>query len=198
MARTEAIEDGRPLEEPVVAPFTILVDSAESHPFTFTGLRADAAKDNRPLVVRTRFECLGRHPNSLGDYAIEGLVGRCHVERKSMADAQGTVLGWDTEYERRTEAVGRRDRFEKELSNLAKIDAAMVVVEASLHDCLELMPQWGVKSAELNAKIFARSVLAYQQDYKVPWLFAGSRRLAEVMTFRFLERFWKYHRKEAQ
>lgn len=197
-------------EEPVKSPLVVLIDSAESQPFTFQGLRADAKQGSRPLIVSTRHECLGRHPHSLGDYTAEGLVGIAHVERKSREDCQGTVLGWETPSERAKElkrameaqanesqahepvagktATGRRDRFEKELSNLAKIAYGVVIVEASFGECLATMPQWGKKSRETNAKIFARSVSAYMQDYKVPWMFCDSRRQAEVMTFRFLER----------
>lgn len=187
-----------PVIEPFVVPFVILVDTAESQPFTFDGLRADANKDSRPLVVRTRWQLLGRYPHSLGDYSIDGLEGRVHVERKSLEDAQGTVLGWDSEYDRRNELPGRRERFEKELDNLSKVDAAMVVVEATLGDCLRYMPGWGKKSAALNAKIFMRSVLAYQQDYRVPWCFCDGRRLAEIATFRFLERFWRKQSRDAK
>jgi hypothetical protein len=184
---------------PYTVPFTILIDTAESQPFTFDGLRADADKDARPLVVRTRFQSLGRYPDSLGDYSIDGLVGRVHVERKSLEDCQGTVLGWESSYEREHFHPGRRLRFESELMNLAECEAAIVVVEATIEDCMRQMRQWGVKSAAVNAKIFHRSVLAYIQDYQnVPWLFCESRRMAEIATFRFLERFWYHHRKEIQ
>lgn len=182
--------------EPYTVPFTILVDTAETNPFAFTGLRADADKLGRPLIVPTRWQCLGRHPNGLGDYSIDGFVGRVHVERKSLEDVHGTVLGWDTESDREKVALGRRQRFENELANLARIEAPLVVVEATIGECLQAMPEWGVKPKEMNAKIFFRSVLAYQQDYRVPWVFADGRRIAEAATFRFLERFWRHHRKE--
>lgn len=181
---------------PTTAPFTVLVDTAETMPFEFTGLHADAVKLDRPLIVRTKWQCLGRHPHGLGDYAIEGFEGRCHVERKSMEDAQGTVLGWDSESDRQKGNLGRRQRFECELANLAKIEAAMVVVEATIGECLRTMPEWGKKDKTLNAKIFFRSVLAYQQDYRVPWMFCDGRRVAEQATYRFLERFWRHHKNE--
>lgn len=179
--------------EPYTVPFTILVDSAESQHFTFTGLLGDAnsKEDCRPLVVPTKWCSLGRYPNSLGDYTVEGMHGQVAVERKAMEDAWGTVLGWENQHQREKGVPGRRERFEKELANLASIDAAMVVVEASFEQCLREIPQWGAKAARTNAKIFLRSVLAYMQDYKVPWLFCDGRRLAEVSTFRFLQRFWR-------
>jgi len=177
--------------EPYKLAWTIVVDSAESQPFTFQNLHADADQQNRPLIVPTAWQSLGRHPHSKGDYSILGMTDRVGVERKSMDDAWGTVLGWESDYQTQRELPGRRQRFEKELENLAKLEASMVVVEATFNDCLRLIPQWGKKDTKTNAKIFLRSVLAYMQDYKVPWLFCDGRRLAEVATFRFLERFWR-------
>lgn len=184
--------------EPFTCPFTVLVDSAESQPFTFDGLRCDADKEGRPLYVPTRRCCLGRHPDSKGDYSIEGYSDRIGVERKSKEDCWGTVLGWETDYQRERNIPGRRDRFKKELENLSKLDAAMVVVEASFEELLADMPEWGTKPKKHNAKIFLRSIVAFQQDYKVPWLFAGSRRLAEVSAFRFLERWWMKERERVK
>jgi len=177
--------------EPYRVPFTVIVDSAESQAFTFQGLFADAVKDLRALVVPTKYSSLGRFPNGLGDYSIEGLTDRVAIERKSREDVWGTVMGWETDHQKENGGTGRRDRFKSELENLAKIDASMVVVEASLGNCLANVPEWGTKTRETNRKIFFRSVLAMQQDYRVPWLFCDSRWLAEIATFRFLERFYR-------
>lgn len=183
--------------EPYTNPFTVLIDTQEGQPFSFHGLQADADKEHRPLVVPVRWLCLGRHPHSKGDYSIEGLQERIGVERKSREDCWGTVLGWETQTEKKlrdknaTEATPRRERFKRELENLAKLDAALVVVEASLEDCLTNVPEWGSKPAHENRKIFNRSILSMMQDFHVPWLFCDSRRLAEIETFRYLERFWR-------
>lgn len=166
----------------IACPFSVIIDTAEQQPFTFDGLRCDARQHEAPLVVTTERQCLGRHPNQLGDYSLSGGVGWCHVERKSIEDLHGTLLGF---------ADGRRGRFEKELSNLAAIEAALVVVESSFEGMIQAAPSFGKKTAAQNAKTLMRSVLAFQQDYKVGWCFAGSRRMAEIATFRFLERFWQ-------
>ncbi len=182
----------RATTEPYVVPFTVLIDTNESQPFTFDGLRADANKANRPLVINHRFASLGRYPHSKGDYTIEGYAERVAVERKSMEDAWGTVLGWDTAFDREKGHAGRRERFEKELENLSKLDAAVVIVEASMGDCLKYMPQRGKKSIEVNRKIFHRTVLAYIQDYVgVQWMFCQSRRHAEVFCYRYLARWYR-------
>lgn len=171
----------------VVTPFCILLDSGEQAPFTFLGMKSDADSEHRPFIVQTEWRCLGRHPDSLGDYSLDGFVGHCHVERKSVEDCQGTILGFKD---------GRRERFESELSNLSKIESGLVVVEGTLAAVVNGVASWGKKTRQQNAKTLLRSILAFNQDYSVPWLFCDSRRLAEVATFRFLERYWKKNAKE--
>jgi uncharacterized membrane protein len=173
-----------------------VIDTAEQQPFAFTDLRSDSARGNRQLVVETIRRAIGRHPFGYGDYSLESsdgkcsFVGWCNVERKSREDCQTTILGFGD---------GHRERFEQELANLSSLivggGVAMVVVECSFETLLQSAPQFGRKTAAQNAKTLLRSVIAYQQDYRVPWLFAGSRRMAEIVTFRFLERYWKHHHK---
>lgn len=164
----------------VMAPFVVLVDTAEQEPYTFQGMRGDAEQQGRPLIVPTEQRALGRHPDSLGDYSLDCGVGRCHVERKSMADAHGTILGFRS---------GRRDRFEKELQNLSEMSASVVVVECSYTDLIRLAPQTDHRDPQANAKILFRSIVSFQQEFRVPWHFAEDRRLAEQFTFRWLWRF---------
>lgn len=168
-------------------PFTILVDSAEQNPFTFLDLRADAAKKNVLWDVRTESACLGRYPNSRGDYSLYGYENSIGVERKSVADLQTTLLNFSD---------GGRDRFENELGNLSQLDAAVVIVEGSLEEVIATITPRGTKSIGTLRKILFRSIVAVQQDYRVPIQFAGSRRLAEQYCFRFLERFWEKRQAE--
>jgi DNA excision repair protein ERCC-4 len=163
-------------------PFTIIIDTAEQLPFAFDELRTDADGDNELWEVKTVRGCLGRHPNSFGDYSIIGFEQRIAVERKSMYDLQSTVLGWD----------GHRDRFEKELANLSQLESAAIVVECSFLDVICHAPEYGKKSKAQNSKILARSILAYQNDYKVQWIFAGDRKVAQYATFHWFNRFWQH------
>ena len=179
------------MTEPIANPFVVLIDTAEGQPFTFQGLKADADRNYSPLVVPRISTSLGRYPNSLGDYSVEGLYGRVHVERKSMEDAWSTILGWETEYEGSRGLVGHRARFESELENLANIEAGVVVVEATIDQCLDLMPARGKKTVDENRKIFFRSLISFQQRFRVNWAWLSSRRAAEVYTFRWMERFWE-------
>jgi len=182
-------EDGQPAakDRGVICPFTVLIDTAEQAPFTFAGIRSDATEGNRPLIVPVQYTSLGRFPDSLGDYSIDspfGGVGRCHVERKSMQDAQATILG----FARKGDDCSRRERFERELELLSEMEAGLVVVECSFTELIAKAPQYGVKSAAANAKTLYRSVLAYMQDYSVGWLFADDRRMAEKSVFNWLRR----------
>lgn len=181
---------------PTPSPFTVYIDSAESHPYTFEGIAADSVQTRRKhadpiLTVPHEFRCLGRHPNSLGDYSAEGLIEIAHVERKSKEDYWGTLLGWTTGYEADRELPGRRERFTKELENLSSIPCPLVVVEASFGECLATCPQWGKKPAGENAKHLNRKTLSLQCEYRVPFLFCDSRRLAEVVTYRHLTTAWR-------
>lgn len=175
---------------PIASPFTILIDSMEKHPFSFTGLLSDSDQDYREIAVSHRWQALGV---ANGDYSIDGhqpdasknadpTAPRISVERKSIEDCIGTILGF----------ADRRPRFERELANLATLDSALVIVEGSIGAVLEAVEEYGRKSREENQKSLNRSFIAYMQDYRVPWLFCDSRRLAEVEAYRWLERF---HRK---
>lgn len=178
----------------IQAPFTVIADTREQHPFTFQDIRPDASeipndlklmiksgeieKSEVTITVPIRRKSLG---NSMGDYSIEGHQGHCNIERKSMEDAQSTILGWD----------GGRDRFEAELTNLAAMDTAAVVVECSLGMMLATAKQRGKKTAAENRKILHRQVMSWQQQFRIPWFFCDTRALAEVTTYRILHRYWK-------
>jgi hypothetical protein len=156
----------------------ILIDVMEQHPWTFSNIRADADRGGQIIDVQTQRAALGP---SFGDYSVLDYQGRCHLERKSVEDAHGTILGWGE----------RRDRFQRELENLSTLECSAVVVECSLQHLIATAPSHGKKSSGENAKILFRQVLAWQQDFRVPWLFCDGRRMAEIATFRILERFWR-------
>lgn len=165
---------------PIACPFIVLVDSQEKHPFPFAGFRTGTAHGNRPLDVQTEIKSLGP---SHGDYSIRGYEGSIHIERKSMDDAHGTILGWGE----------HRERFERELEFLESIEFGAVVVECTLGDLLKHAPARGRKSAEENKLILNQQYLAWLLKYRaVKWIFCDSRRLAEIETFRLFEKFVAY------
>jgi len=180
--------------KPVRLPWRVVIDTAEQQPYTFANLSADADRHNRPIAVQTVTRCLGRYPHSLGDYSLESVDGSyydpaawCYVERKSLEDCQGTLLGF---------ADGHRERFERELTNMRDVflagGACLVVVECDLCELLMSTPPQSSKSPATVAKGLHRSVISLWREYGVPWAFAGNRRLGEITTLRFLESFWKH------
>lgn len=157
-------------------PFAVLVDSREQAPFTFEGLKCDADRKHKPLVVEWRW-----HGLKTGDYSIDGFEGRVAVERKSLADLYGSVVG------------DRRDRFEAEHQRMAAMETAAVVVEA---DWPTIMSNPG--GSKLDPKTIYRTWLSWSIRYGVPWYAMPGRRSAEVTTFRFLEMFWRQAANELQ
>lgn len=185
-------DDGSPAakDRGMICPFTVLIDTAEQSPFSFQNLRADAVDGGRPLIVPVRHQSLGRHPDSLGDYSLDsplGGQGRCHIERKSMADAHSTFLGWA----RKGEDTGRRERFERELELLSEMEAGLVLVECSFTQLIAAAPQYGVRTAAQNAKALHRSVLSWMRRYRVQWIFTDDRRVAERTAFHWLRQWYE-------
>jgi len=158
----------------VLFPRAVVVDTREQLPYSFGGLRADVsygAGSSATLMIELVAGTLGQ-----GDYSLAGFERRLAVERKSIADLFNT-LGQG------------RDRFVRELERMQEaLDFAAIVVEADWARILNDPPPF----TELSPKIVHRSVIAWQQRYpRVHWLMMPDRRVAEVTTFRVLERFWR-------
>lgn len=177
--------------KPVRLPWRVVIDTAEQQPYTFANLSADADRQNRPIAVETVTRCLGRYPHSLGDYSLEAVDGSyhdpaawCYVERKSLEDFQATILGYPE----------RRARFESELANLQAVilggGQAKVVVEADLEEMI--YPVIPVRNQRHATKNLHRSWVRLEGRFGNLITPCGSRRLAEITTFRFLESFWKH------
>jgi ERCC4-type nuclease len=172
-----------PYAAPLPAPFVVAVDDREKLAYRFAGLHADARQHCRPLVVET----VTRHLPT-GDYTIDGegenelcpWAEMVAIERKSAEDLFCT-LGQ------------HRDRFERELERLAALDWAAVVVEAEWSELLRSPP---IRS-ELNPKTVIRSVMAWQVRYPtLHWWFLPGRAVAEAVTYRLLEKFWREHQEK--
>jgi DNA excision repair protein ERCC-4 len=167
----------------IVAPFTVLIDQREQAPFGFTNIQSDAASGAHPLSIPTRSELL-----ATGDYTIEGYADRLTVERKSVADFVGTL-------------TAGRERFEAELERAAGMQGAFVVCEGEWSDVLEHVNQREAlkqgNGRTVNPKTLTNSVIAWQMRYpSIHWWFCSGRRMAEVITWRLLERFWNERMQE--
>jgi hypothetical protein len=168
-----------------LAPFTVVIDSAETIPFDFTGNPIDNDSKGRLWEVPVVWRSLGRHPKSYGDYSLAGFERMVAIERKSINDLCSTVLGFGQ--------GGRRERFESELANLATIKCPLVIVEGTLAATIDGAPDTPNRTSTQNGKSVNRSVISYLQDYRVPFLFCDTRELAQREAFLFLHRFWKQH-----
>lgn len=136
---------------PIVAPFSVAIDTREQLPYDFTGLSADAKHKNRPLSIPTQRTTL-----SAGDYSIVGMETRIAVERKSLADLYSTI-GQGLE------------RFRAEHERLATYDHAVVIIEASLDTVISHPP----KQSRLDPKTIVRIANKWPIRYGVHWRFVG-------------------------
>lgn len=154
--------------------FTVLIDSQEKQPWTFQGFQ----QNGKPLIVPYKFQSLGP---SHGDYSISGLERCVHIERKSMEDAHGTFLSHGE----------RRDRWEATLEFLAEIPYAAIVVECTLGQLIAGVQARGARPAVVLRKTIHRQVLAWAEDWRIPFHFCDHRRLAEATALSILRRAWK-------
>lgn len=157
--------------KPLPVPFTILIDQREGMPYFFHGMRANASRSHRPLVVETKFAHL-----KTGDYTIEGLEDLITIERKSLSDLFST-LGQN------------RRRFEAEHERMSQMNFAAVVVEADAETILKSPPE----GSKLLPKSVYGTYLSWSMRYGVHWYLCEDRRLAELTTFRLLEKFYSSH-----
>lgn len=174
--------------DPIVNPFTIIVDTREQAPWQFTGITCDSDRKYRPLIVPTE-----RRGIPTGDYSIKGYESAIAIERKSPADAFQTF------------ATKERDRFERELERLqAMTHFASVVIECELSELIKgpQSPLKSEKQSQVIGKTVYRSILAWQQRFRgVHWLLTPGRQAGERACFRMLERFFedrRWERKQAE
>jgi len=133
----------------------ILIDSREQLPFSFAGY------DVTPEVVGL----------PVGDYSLPGFQDRVAIERKSLEDLVGCLMG------------DNRARFERELSKGRHYDLFAVVVEASLADVSN-----GRYRSEMKAQAALQSIITFQVRYRT-FVWAGNRAGAEYMTFSLLSKY---------
>jgi ERCC4-type nuclease len=134
----------------------ILIDSREQLPFTFAGYEV------APEVVG--LPC--------GDYSLPGFEDRAAIERKSLEDLIGCLMG------------ANRERFERELYKGRHYDLFAVVVEAPLSAVFQ-----GRYRSEMKAEAALQSILTFQVRYRVAFVWAGNRAGAEYITHGLLSKY---------
>jgi ERCC4-type nuclease len=152
-----------------VVPFTIIYDHREKAPYTFLKIRGDVPEKKRLLKIETEKGHL-----KTGDYSIKGYEDIIVVERKSLIDLYGSV-------------GKNRERFRKEQERLSAMEYSAIVVEAPLHTIATNPPKY----SNMSAKSVFRTVLFWSTVFKVQWFPCKCRRMAEVVTFRLLNYWYK-------
>lgn len=146
-------------------PLSIIVDSREQLPFSFTG-----AKCYEGVTVT-------KGSLTTGDYSLAGLESFVAVERKSLPDLV-MCLGKE------------RERFVRELERGRALQAFAVICEGDLHELVH-----GQYRSQLNPHSACQSVASFMARMRIPFFFAGGRDAAEYMTFSFLKQYAEGERK---
>lgn len=161
----ETARQPRP-KKPRVCPFEIVVDTREQAPLTFSNI---GGYD----VINKRFYAL-----PTGDYSIVGMESRIAIERKSVADFYHSI-GSD------------RERFEREMVRLSRMEFAAVVIEGMVTDRPSIV-RMGVKSA-------THTIMSWEVRYGVIFRECPhGRREAELRTFHYLRHFHKQDQERAK
>ena len=148
----------------------VIVDSRESKPYLFENIYTKH-KGQRVLVP---VEVQVKKLNS-GDYSLLGYEDQVSVERKSVNDLVSTIFH-------------SRPRFERELERLSEMMFSAVVVEGSWLDVMKYTRD----ETSGNPRSIDASITAWMIRHPMThWCFRPSRRYAENLTFRILDRFFK-------
>ncbi len=160
-----------PSNEPLVVPFTISFDHRErTGGWTFQGIMGGSRQKYRPLVIPTREIHM-----VTADYTVED----CYIERKSHPDFIGSITGGHGNLEL---------EFERMKIIVDAGGYCCMIVESSMDRiCDELDSPSSMRKATSSSVLGV--VASWPQRYKVPILFAGTRRHAELLAFRVFEKY---------
>jgi len=131
---------------------TVVIDTREQTPWTSEGLRLQ--------TVRAKLDT--------GDYSIEGLEDRVAIERKSIDDWVGSIMG-------------ARKRFYRELDRMRAFDFRCVIIEGSVRDISK-----GLYTSRVNPAAVLAFIAEVAVAQSVPVYLAGSRPEAQILAGAFL------------
>ncbi len=134
----------------------ILTDSREQLPYSF---------DRWPVQVETA-------GLQVGDYSLKFWEDKISIERKSLDDLIGCLMGKN------------RERFEKELSRGRSYELFCIVVESDLSDISR-----GHYQSNMKPTAALQTIAAFFIRYQVPFLFCGNRAGAEYITYSLLSKY---------
>jgi len=108
---------------------------------------------------------------STGDYSLECFEDKISIERKALDDIIGCM-------------TTGRERFEKELARARSLERFAVIIEASFEEIAH-----GQYRSQMTPKSAVQTLVAWQIRYGTTFIFAGSRRAGEYLTFSILEKY---------
>lgn len=168
----ETTKSQRTTEGILVLPFTVLIDTREQLPWSFTGFTGA----NREWIVKTQSATL-----DTGDYTISGFEDRLAIERKSGDDFLGSI-------------GGGHERFRREHERMYEIAImggfACVIIESSLDRLIAELAD-PTSGRRMVSETILGIVASWSQKYGVHFLFAGDRRTAESLALRVMMKFWE-------
>ena len=135
----------------------ILADSREKKPYTF---------EKYPVQVEVA-------ALTEGDYSLAGFTDRVAVERKSLNDLIGCLVG------------SNRTRFKKELARTGSYERFAVLVEANIQDV-----SFKRYRSLMEPHAALQSITAFYIRYGIPFLFCGDRDGAEYVPFSILQKYY--------
>ncbi len=136
----------------------IIIDTREQRPWSFS---------------RWPVKCERRKLDT-GDYSLNGIECGISIERKSLDDLIGCLMG------------SNRDRFERELERSMDIYRFFVVVEGSWQD---IAKQRYV--SKIKPQSVMQSIMAFQVRYGTSFMLMDSVQRAEYTCYSLLEKFSK-------
>ena len=134
----------------------IITDSREQLPYNFQGYDVEIVKAGLPA----------------GDYSLPGAESVVAIERKTIDDLIGCLMGKD------------RERFARELARLRPYVLAAVVCECTLEDVAR-----GRYTSNMKPQAALQSIIAMQVRYGVPFVWAGNRNGGEYYTHGVLSKY---------
>ena len=103
-----------------------------------------------------------------GDYSVDGMEDQVCLERKELGDLIACC-------------GPERERFIRELQRMKAYQHRMVIVEAAWAQIVT-----GSYRSQLDPKAAVHSIISFQAHYAVPFLFAGTRDMAQEAAKYFL------------
>lgn len=166
----ELLLDNPPVEMEIIVkdkvfPASVIVDTREQAAFHFLNIAPWSIVPLQHMALMT------------GDYSLSGFEDQMTIERKSISDFLGSI-------------IGGRDRFEREFERMSEMRFAAVVVEGELSTVLE----HSRSKTRINTDSILGTLDSWRIRYGVHWVFCMGRRHAEIQTLKLLYQFWRIDR----